>query len=430
MGKINMKLSVIIPAYNAEMFLAETLDCLERQTLKDIQIIIVNDGSTDKTAEIIAEYANKNSNILPIYQENSGVSAARNNGISHAEGKYTLFLDSDDIFTPESFENIYNALEESNADMAVCRITSFGYGGEQLNPVAEALSKETLIDYSDKRLLWNFLISNKCFRTEMLRNSEVRFPPLRYSEDGAFTMQLVYKENPKIIGVDGALFKYRRHTPKEGFSVSQSISTELVNHFLGSMSIVYDAAEKAGMQEDYLQEILCKTYSALINEFYRILWRADSETVNLIVDKCKELKSRMNAETARKCNDVQKDIGKEVCTKSEIAEKPFISVIAKNCTAEFIDSVYAQSMPVFEFITTKSDLLPEKENIKILPENGFKSASKKLVKGRIVLCLDGKKALDTRFFKVVTLLKRSPKFGLFPDFLIKFGAKLFLKIKR
>ena len=96
---------------------------------------------------------------------------------------------------------------------------------EQLNPVAESLASDSLIDCTDKRLLWNFLISNKCFRTEMLKNSKVRFPPLRYSEDGAFTMQLVYKENPKIIGVDGALFKYRRHTPKEGFSVSQSIST-------------------------------------------------------------------------------------------------------------------------------------------------------------------------------------------------------------
>lgn len=425
-----MKLSVIIPAYNAEMFLAETLDCLEKQTLKDIQIIIVNDGSTDKTAEIIADYAKKNSNILPIYQENSGVSAARNNGINHAEGKYTLFLDSDDVFTPESLENLYNALEKSGADMAICRITSFGYGGEQLNPVAETLAKEKNIDCTDKRLLWNFLISNKCFRTEMIKRSGVHFPPLRYSEDGAFTMQLIYKENPKIIGVDGALFKYRRHTPKEGFSVSQSISTELVNHFLGSMNIVYDAAEKAGMTEDYLQEILYKTYSALINEFYRILWRADSETVELIVDKCNEIKSRMNEETAMKCETVQKDIGKEVYTKNRISEKPFVSVIAKNCTAEFIDSVYAQSMPVFEFITTKNNLLPEKENIKILPESGFGKASKKLAKGRVVLCLDGRKTLDTRFFKVVSLLKRSPKFGLFPDFLIGLGAKLFLKIKK
>lgn len=430
MGKINMKISVIIPAYNSEMFLAETLDCLENQTLKDIQIIIVNDGSTDKTAEIIEEYAKKNSNILSLYQENSGVSAARNNGINHAGGKYTLFLDSDDVFTPDSLENIYNALEKSGADMAVCRITSFGYGGAQINPVAESLSKDSDIDYSDKRLLWNFLISNKCYKTEMLKSSEIRFPPLRYSEDGAFTMPLIYDKKPKIIGVDGALFKYRRHTPKEGFSVSQSISSELVNHFLGSMSIVYDAAEKAGMSEDYLQEILYKTYSALINEFYRILWRADSETVELIVRKCAEIKNRMTSETAKKCETVQKDIGKDIYTKSEIAEKPFISVVAKNCSSEFIESVYAQSMPVFELITTENENLPENENIKILPSDKFISAAKKSAKGKIVLCLDGKKPLDTRLFKVVTLLKRSPKFGLFPDFLIGLGAKLFLKIKR
>ncbi len=424
-----MKISVIIPAYNSEMFLAETLDCLENQTLKDIQIIIVNDGSTDKTAEIIEKYAKKNSNIFSLYQENSGVSAARNNGIKYAEGKYTLFLDSDDVFTPESLENIYNALEKSGADLAICRITSFGYGGAQINPVAESLSKESHIECTDKRLLWNFLLGNKCYKTEMLKNSEIRFPPLRYSEDGAFTMSLIYDKKPKIIGVDGALFKYRRHTPKEGFSVSQSISTELVNHFLSSMSIVYDAAEKAGMTEDYLQEILYKTYSALINEFYRILWRADAETVELIVDKCNELKNRMTSETAKKCETVQKDIGKDIYTKSEIAEKPFVSIIAKNCTAEFIESVYAQSMPVFELITTENDILPENENINILPSDGFGKKAKTSAKGKIVLCLDGKNPVDTRFFKVVTLLKRSPKFGFLPDFLIALGAKLFLKLK-
>ncbi len=429
MGKIIMKISVIIPAYNSEMFLAETLDCLENQTLKDIQIIIVNDGSTDKTVEIIERYAKKNSNILSVYQENSGVSAARNNGINHAVGKYTIFLDSDDIFTPESLENIYNALEESDADMSVCNITSFGYGGTQINPVASSLAKEKIIECTDKRLLWNFLLGNKCCKTEMLKNSEIRFPPLRYSEDGAFTMPLIYDKKPKIIGVDGAEFRYRRHTPKEGFSVSQSISSELVNHFLGSMSIVYDAAEKSGMTGDYLQEILYKTYSALINEFYRILWRADAETVNLIVRKCDEIKSRMTDETARKCETVQKDIGKSIFTKAEIAEKPLVSVVAKECSAEFIESVYAQSMPVFELITTENAVLPDAENIKILPHDGFKSAAKKAAKG-IILCLDGNNALDTRLFKVVSLLRKSPKFGIFPDFLIGFGAKLFLKIKR
>ncbi len=425
-----MKLSVIIPAYNSEMFLAETLDCLDKQLLNDMQIIVVDDGSTDKTAEIVEKYTKKLKNILYVYQENSGVSAARNNGLDYAMGKYTVFLDSDDLFTPKSLLNIYEDLERADADIAICKIASFGYGGVQVNPVADSLAKEELIECTDKRLLWNFLLGNKCYKTEMIKRSGVLFPPLRYSEDGAFTMQLIYRENPKIIGVNCALFRYRRHTPKEGFSVSQSISSELVNHFLQSMDIVYNAAEKAGYDEDYLQEIICKTYSALINEFYRILWRADGETVSLIVQKCSELKSRMNTDTLKKCETVQKDIGKDVYDKNEIAANPFISVIAKNCTAEFIASVYAQSMPVFELITTKNDLLPENENIKILPENKFKSASKKLAKGKIVLCLDGKKSLDTRFFKVVSLLRRSPKFRLFPDFIIKIGAKLFLKIKK
>ena len=425
-----MKLSVIIPAYNSEMFLAETLECLDRQLLNDIQIIVVDDGSTDKTAEIVEEYTRKLKNILYIHQENAGVSAARNNGIDYAMGKYTVFLDSDDIFTPKSLLNIYENLEENDADIAVCKIQSFGYGGNQINPVAESLAKEKSIDCSDKRLLWNFLLGNKCFRTEMLKKSGVKFPPLRYSEDGAFTMQLIYKEKPRIIGVDCACFLYRRHTPKEGFSVSQSVSTELVNHFLGSMDIVYKTAEEAGYPEDYLQEVLYKTYSALINEFYRILWRADSETVDLIVEKSAEIKSRMNEETAKKCATVQKDIGNEIYTKNQISEKPLISVVAKNCTAEFIESVYAQSMPVFEFITTKNDLLPEKENIKIIPEKGFVSIAKRTAKGKTVLFVDGNKPLNARFFKVVALLKKSPKFGIFPDFIINLGAKLFLKIKK
>ena len=425
-----MKLSVIIPAYNSEMFLAETLECLDRQLLNDIQIIVVDDGSTDKTAEIVEEYTRKLKNILYIHQENAGVSAARNNGIDYAMGKYTVFLDSDDIFTPKSLLNIYENLEENDADIAVCKIQSFGYGGNQINPVAESLAKEKSIDCSDKRLLWNFLLGNKCFRTEMLKKSGVKFPPLRYSEDGAFTMQLIYKEKPRIIGVDCACFLYRRHTPKEGFSVSQSVSTELVNHFLSSMDIVYKTAEEAGYPEDYLQEVLYKTYSALINEFYRILWRADSETVDLIVEKSAEIKSRMNEETAKKCATVQKDIGNEIYTKNQISEKPLISVVAKNCTAEFIESVYAQSMPVFEFITTKNDLLPEKENIKIIPEKGFVSIAKRTAKGKTVLFVDGNKPLNARFFKVVALLKKSPKFGIFPDFIINLGAKLFLKIKK
>lgn len=424
-----MKISVVIPAYNSERFLAETLDCLLGQTLKDIQIIIVNDGSTDGTADIIADYAEKNNNIVSLNQENAGVSAARNNGIEHAEGKYTLFLDSDDLLSPDALEMIYNGLEANGADMALCRTMRFGYGGEEYNPIVDSLAKEAVIDCFDKRLIWNFLISNKCFKTELLKKSGILFPPLRYSEDGAFTMQFVYAAKPKITGVYGATFKYRRHMPSEGFSVSQSISSELVSHFLQSLDIVYKAAEKVTDSEDYLQEILYKTYFALINEFYRILWRADNETLKFMGESCRELKSRMTADTLKKCENAQKDIGNPIFDKTEIAQKPFVSVIAKDCSAEFIGSLYAQSMPIFELITA-SKKTPECENITVLEAKGFKKAAKKAAKGKIAVVLNGKNPLDTRFLKVVSLLKRSPKFSIFPNFIIKLGAMLFLKIKK
>ena len=430
------KVSVIVPCYNSENFLKETLDNLLGQTLKEIQIITVNDGSTDSTADIIAEYASKDSRILSVYQENAGVSAARNNGIERAEGKYTVFLDSDDLFSENALEAMYNALEENSADLGICRLMRFGYGGTEYNPIVDSFTKEKNIDCYDKRLLWNFLTCNKCYRTGLLQKSGVRFPKLRYSEDGAFFMQFIYKTQPKITGVYDAVMKYRRLSPDQGYSVSQRIEYELVDHFSQSHELIYEKAKKSfdgktrENTEEYLQEILNKYFTALVNEFYRSLWRGDDETLDLIGRKAAEIRAKMTDETKKKCSNVIKDIGEPVFSKKEIAEKPFVSVIAKNPSEEFISSLYAQTMPVFELITTDSAVSERYENIVVIPEKGFCSAAKKLAKGRITVKLNGNNPLDMRFFKVVSLLKRNGKFGLLPDFAIGLGAKLFLKIKK
>lgn len=427
-----MKISVIVPAYNSEKFLAETLDNLLGQTLKEIQIIIVNDGSTDSTGDIIAEYSRKHSNITPIYQKNAGVSAARNTGIEHAVGKYTAFLDSDDLYSENALEEMYNALEETGADLAICRIMRFGFGGTEFNPIVDSFVNEKSIDCYDKRLLWNFLPCNKCYRTELLKNSNVRFPPLRYSEDGAFFMQFIYKAQPKITGVANAVMKYRRLTPEQGFSVSQRIEYELVDHFSQALDSVYISAKDSFASgncsdtEGYLQEILYKNYYALINEFYRMLWKGDNETLDLMSEKVAALKEKMTPETLAKCQNAIKDIGEPLFSKAEIADKPYISVIAKNPTCEFIQSLYAQSMPIFELITAENTNLPDKENIKIVSAKVLKKSAK----GKITINFKGTEILDGRFLKVVSLLKKSPKFGIFPDSIIKLGASLLLKIKR
>ena len=430
------KVSVIVPCYNSEKFLKETLDNLLGQTLKEIQIITVNDGSTDSTADIIAEYSAKDRRILYVHQENAGVSAARNNGIEHAQGKYTVFLDSDDLFSENALEAMYNALEAENADLAICRTVSFGFGGGQFNPIVDSFVKEKNIDCYDKRLLWNFIVSNKCYRTSLLTQSGVLFPPLRYSEDGAFFMQFIHKTMPKIIGVYDAVFKYRKHQPDEGLSVTQRCELGLVKDFSDSHELIYEAVRQSFEDEiseenkNYLSEILCKKYTALINEFYRSLWSADDETLDCINSIASDAMARMNDDSKKKCIIVTKDIGEPIFSKKEISEKPFVSVIVKNPSEKFVCSIYAQSMPVFELITAQNSALPARENIVAVSSKNFRSAAKKLAKGKIVITLGGNHPLDMRFFKVVSLLKRNGKFGFLPDFVIKLGAMMFLRIKK
>lgn len=415
-----MKISVIIPCYNCEKFISETLDCLLSQTLKDIQIIVVNDGSKDNSGKIIDEYALKNPNILPVHQENAGVSAARNNGMTHATGKYTLFLDGDDLIGGnDALENIYNALEETNSDLAIFRVMRFGYGGKEYAANVDKIAADRKIDWLDKRLLWNFLVSNKCYRTDLLRESGVKFPPMRYSEDGAFFMEFIHTAKPKITGVSGATMKYRRRSPEEGQSVTQCVSVDLFRDFCKSYDSAYESAKDA--PEDYRSELIYKSSFSLVNEFYRLLWFGDNEALALMGKRYRQLVSIMDDTALRKCRFTVKDMGELVFDKAEIAEKPFVSVVAKNCTPEFINSLYAQSMPLFELITNKNSSLPRHENIRLMPAKP---------RGKITVKVSGKKALDSRFLKVVSLLKKSRKFSFLPDFIIVFGAKILLKIKK
>ena len=120
------KVSVIIPIYNTALYLSEALDSICNQTLKEIEIILVNDGSTDNSLNILKKYE---PNIILINQENLGQSIARNEGIEIAKGEYVAFVDSDDWVDLDFFEKLYNTAKNHNADIAVAgiiRLHKFG----------------------------------------------------------------------------------------------------------------------------------------------------------------------------------------------------------------------------------------------------------------------------------------------------------------
>lgn len=180
------KVSVIVPVYNVEKYLERCINSLLNQTLQDIEIIIVDDGSTDSSKIIIEKYLNLHrEKIKYYYKENGGLSSARNYGIPYARGEYIAFLDSDDYIESTMYEEMYNIAKKENSDMVECDFI-WEYPDKQkydcgqiYNDKKEALEKARVV-------AWNKLI-----KREILEKEKIEFPfGLRY-EDVEFFYKLV-----------------------------------------------------------------------------------------------------------------------------------------------------------------------------------------------------------------------------------------------
>lgn len=138
----DVKVSVIIAVYNAQEFLRECLDSVISQTLKEIEIICVDDGSSDESFKILEEYAAKDSRVIPVHQENQGAGAARNNGLSKAKGEYLSFLDADDIFEPDMLMAAYEKAHAKDADICVFNADLFDHSTKKHKPCTWAFRKQ------------------------------------------------------------------------------------------------------------------------------------------------------------------------------------------------------------------------------------------------------------------------------------------------
>ena len=198
------KVSVIIPIYNSEKYLLECLNSVSNQYLKDIEIICINDGSVDKTPQILDNYGNKDSRVKIIKQKNKGVGAARNSGLSVATGTYVQFLDSDDMLEPKTLEYAVQQMEEKNLDVFYFDARAI-FESAQLEK--EKSSYKTYYHrenhYQDVRTgsqLFTEWIKDGGFRPngnlqmirrDFLLQSGVKFIPGIVQEDNAFTAEVM-----------------------------------------------------------------------------------------------------------------------------------------------------------------------------------------------------------------------------------------------
>lgn len=186
------KVSVIVPVYNTEKYLEKCLDSLVNQTLHDIEIVVVDDGSTDSSPRIIDDYKGRYPDRFVVRtQKNSGQAAARNEALKLCTGEYIGFLDSDDFVKYSMFERMYNAAISSEADYVACGYTDITYDDGEVvelqHYVASKVAKTT------KDLYFGALVSPfiHLYRSEIIRASNVTFPEGVIYEDTAFYLNLV-----------------------------------------------------------------------------------------------------------------------------------------------------------------------------------------------------------------------------------------------
>lgn len=220
---LNSLISIIIPIYNVEKYLPACLDSIIDQNHKDLEIILVNDGSTDNSSQICEEYAAKDKRIKVIHKENGGLSDARNAGFEIATGEFISFVDSDDLISPDFCEKLINALLSNDADIAECGFLKFENPKEikqfknSDSQKSEVLDTETalkrLMEVSEAAVVWN-----KIYRKEVIDN--LRFPVRKINEDEYWTYK-VFGNAGKIVKLPDTMYYYRQ---QQGSIMGQNYS--------------------------------------------------------------------------------------------------------------------------------------------------------------------------------------------------------------
>lgn len=228
---MNSLVSIIVPAYNCEKYIGTCIESIVAQSYKNIEVIIIDDGSIDNTYKIIKEYINNDKRIKYFTQENSGPSVARNKGIEKSSGQYLMFIDSDDIVSYLYVESLVRKIESGNYDIACCGyIDESKYGVVELNDFWNGkgeLNKQEFLSCVCNGVggvLWS-----KIFKRDIILDNNIRMDPKIFmSEDLIFILEYCKYSN-KFGAIDENLYYYNRFNDN---SISSNIDVNYLDNYI------------------------------------------------------------------------------------------------------------------------------------------------------------------------------------------------------
>lgn len=289
-----IKVSVIVPVYNSKEYLKDCLECLINQTLNDVEIICINDGSTDGSEKILEEFAQKYNNIVVMNQTNAGQSAARNAGLKIASGKYIYCMDSDDLLIATALEELWFISEEKKLDVIYFSATTF-YENKHLQEKRTDFENRYLRKGDYKEILsgkeflvklyenGDYIVSTclQFIRREFLNNKEISFYEGIIHEDNLFGFNVLIKAD-RVFCLNDIYF-YRR-VREDSVMTKRETSSNLYGYFTCLMNQLKLASEEIWTEQQ--REAVLRILRGLLYHVRRIYKSLSQEEREIFLSKC------------------------------------------------------------------------------------------------------------------------------------------------
>lgn len=253
------EVSVVVPVYNVENYLEECLNSILEQTFEDIEIICVNDGSTDRSSDILTLCMERDQRIQVISKSNGGLSSARNRGIDEASGAYIMFVDSDDMLEPHAIETVRGIFYAENVDIitfgASCFPSELSYPwlDECLSPrdiTYDAFNADILFEENSRPYVWR-----SAFRRDFLNDCNLRFrEDVRFGEDQVFHF-MAYPRAHKVRLLSNKLYRYRIARENSLMAKSEESATQRIRDHIRIIEVVFEDWAGLGWLFEY-QELM------------------------------------------------------------------------------------------------------------------------------------------------------------------------------
>lgn len=263
-------ISIIVPVYNIEVYIGQCIESVLHQTFRDIEVLLIDDGSTDRCGDICEEYARIDNRIRVFHTTNKGLSAARNLGVREARGEYIGFVDSDDWIDPDMYEILLRRLEETAADISVCEIwREYANGSKAGKCIQETVytsidAIRALILHKINDTVWNKLYKKRCW-------SEIEFPVGHIHED-IVTLYRVFQKASLVSHIPNRLYHYRMRNGSIMHNYSMERIKDNWNAYYSRYLSLSSIPEIKNDQEcmNKLQEKLAEVITFLWPQWYRL----------------------------------------------------------------------------------------------------------------------------------------------------------------